>query len=139
MGVVEDRKAASAGKEVVSDRVMLSVFGAAICLGASLVFLVQPMAAKMILPILGGSPAVWNTSMVFFQAALPARAERKGECGSRDERREAGDAKRPRWKYDLIILDAFSSDAIPMHLMTCEAARTYMWASSTRTASSPST
>src|SRR3712207_1078604 len=32
--------------------------------------LVQPMFAKMALPLLGGSPAVWNTSVVFFQVAL---------------------------------------------------------------------
>jgi spermidine synthase len=40
--------------------------------GAALIFLVQPMAAKVVLPILGGSPAVWNTSMAFFQLALLA-------------------------------------------------------------------
>lgn len=39
---------------------------------ATLLFLVQPMIAKMILPYLGGTPAVWNTCMVFFQAALLA-------------------------------------------------------------------
>src|SRR5262249_1567544 len=37
---------------------------------ATLLFLVQPMIAKMVLPLLGGTPAVWNTCMVFFQAAL---------------------------------------------------------------------
>jgi SAM-dependent methyltransferase len=37
-----------------------------------LVFLVQPMVAKLVLPLLGGSPSVWNTSMVFFQACLLA-------------------------------------------------------------------
>src|SRR5262249_8094042 len=35
-------------------------------------FLVEPMIAKMILPKFGGTPAVWNTCMVFFQAALLA-------------------------------------------------------------------
>src|SRR5262245_44359022 len=35
-------------------------------------FVVQPMVGKMILPSLGGSPAVWNTCMVFFQAVLLA-------------------------------------------------------------------
>src|SRR5207245_11106142 len=30
------------------------------------------MIAKMILPLLGGTPAVWNTCMVFFQATLLA-------------------------------------------------------------------
>ena len=40
--------------------------------GASLLFVVQPMVGKMILPLLGGTPAVWSTCMVFFQAALLA-------------------------------------------------------------------
>src|SRR6266699_2847416 len=38
--------------------------------GATLLFVVQPMVGKMILPLLGGTPAVWITCMVFFQAAL---------------------------------------------------------------------
>ncbi len=46
------------------------LFGFGSFAGASLLFLVQPMVAKMVLPLLGGSPSVWNTSMVFFQAAL---------------------------------------------------------------------
>src|SRR2546421_703000 len=37
--------------------------------GATLLFVVQPMVGKMILPLLGGTPAVWSTCMVFFQAA----------------------------------------------------------------------
>lgn len=41
-----------------------------IFLGAALLFAVQPMAARTVLPVLGGSPAVWNTAMVFFQLAL---------------------------------------------------------------------
>ena len=48
------------------------LFAVAIFTSASLVFVVQPMVTKMILPLLGGSPAVWNTSLVFFQAALLA-------------------------------------------------------------------
>lgn len=48
------------------------LFGAGILVGAMLLFLVQPMAAKLMLPALGGSPAVWNTAMVFFQVALLA-------------------------------------------------------------------
>ncbi|MGQ0732324.1 MAG: spermidine synthase [Acidobacteriota bacterium] len=39
-------------------------------LSAALLFVVQPMFAKMILPRLGGSPATWNTCLVFFQIAL---------------------------------------------------------------------
>src|SRR5258707_14059256 len=39
---------------------------------AALVFLVEPMVAKLVLPRLGGSPSVWNTSLAFFQVALLA-------------------------------------------------------------------
>jgi SAM-dependent methyltransferase len=38
--------------------------------GALLLFAVQPMAGRMLLPSLGGSPAVWNTCLVFFQGML---------------------------------------------------------------------
>ena len=51
---------------------MVWLFAAASFSGAALVFLVQPMVAKMIRPRLGGRPAVWNTSLVFFQALLLA-------------------------------------------------------------------
>jgi hypothetical protein len=47
-------------------------FAITLFLSATLLFLVQPMLAKMILPLLGGAPAVWNTCMVFFQATLLA-------------------------------------------------------------------
>lgn len=49
---------------------MLLVFTLSIFVSAALLFLVQPMTAKLILPLLGGSPSVWNTCMVFFQAML---------------------------------------------------------------------
>lgn len=49
---------------------VLILFALTIFTSAALLFLVQPMAAKMALPIFGGSPAVWNASMLFFQAAL---------------------------------------------------------------------
>jgi predicted O-methyltransferase YrrM len=39
---------------------------------AALVFVVEPMIAKLVLPLLGGSAAVWNTSLAFFQGALLA-------------------------------------------------------------------
>lgn len=51
---------------------MLPLFAIAIFMAAALLFVVQPMVARMVLPVLGGSPAVWNTAMVFFQAALLA-------------------------------------------------------------------
>src|SRR5437870_12016687 len=51
---------------------MPALFAVSLFVSAALLFLVQPMIAKMILPKLGGTPAVWNTCMVFFQAALLA-------------------------------------------------------------------
>lgn len=50
----------------------VGIFSAAIFVAAALLFVVQPMVGKMVLPRLGGSPEVWNTSMVFFQVALLA-------------------------------------------------------------------
>lgn len=46
------------------------LFASTIFLNAALLFWVQPMIAKMILPYLGGTPAVWNTSLFFFQGFL---------------------------------------------------------------------
>ena len=51
---------------------MLAVFGTAIFLSAALLFAVQPMFTKMVLPQLGGSPSVWSVAIVFFQAVLLA-------------------------------------------------------------------
>ena len=51
---------------------MVWLFVAALFTSATLLFWVQPMVAKMLLPLLGGTPAVWNTCMVFFQTMLLA-------------------------------------------------------------------
>src|SRR5262245_31201132 len=51
---------------------MAILFGVTIFAGAALLFVVQPMFARMLLPLLGGSPAVWNTALVFYQATLLA-------------------------------------------------------------------
>jgi hypothetical protein len=48
------------------------LFTAASFLTAALLFLVQPMVGRMVLPGFGGSPQVWTTSMLFFQVALLA-------------------------------------------------------------------
>lgn len=45
-------------------------FGSAIFTGAFLLFMVQPLIAKYILPWFGGSPAVWTTCLLFFQVLL---------------------------------------------------------------------
>lgn len=49
---------------------MVALFSSTLLLSAALVFLVQPMFAKFVLPLYGSTPAVWNTSLVFFQTAL---------------------------------------------------------------------
>src|ERR1700683_2714447 len=46
------------------------LYAATICLSAFLLFQVQPIIAKVILPWFGGSSAVWSTCMVFFQMVL---------------------------------------------------------------------
>ena len=49
---------------------MKTLYAVTLFVAGTLLFLVQPMFAKMVLPLLGGSPAVWNTAMVFYQVAL---------------------------------------------------------------------
>jgi len=51
---------------------MLQYFAATLVLSATLLFVVQPMVARMLLPMLGGSAAVWTACMLFFQVALLA-------------------------------------------------------------------
>jgi hypothetical protein len=49
-----------------------ALFALTLALSAALLFSLQPLVARMGLPILGGTPAVWNTCMVFFQSAVLA-------------------------------------------------------------------
>src|SRR5687768_553242 len=60
------RHAAAAGALVVP------VFAAAMFLSGFLLFMVEPMAARMVLPVLGGVPMVWNGCVVFFQIVMLA-------------------------------------------------------------------
>jgi hypothetical protein len=55
-----------------SERALLPVFAGTLFVSAVLLFSVQPMFTKMVLPLLGGSPSVWSVAMVFFQATLLA-------------------------------------------------------------------
>jgi len=50
----------------------LTIYTAAVFLSALLLFGVQPMFTRMVLPQLGGSPSVWSVAMVFFQSMLLA-------------------------------------------------------------------
>jgi len=51
---------------------VLALFSATLFLSAALMFLVQPMFAKFVLPLFGSTPAVWTASMLFFQTTLLA-------------------------------------------------------------------
>src|SRR5438128_2593901 len=51
-------------------RIVSRLYIVTIFLGAALLFIVQPLFARLVLPLLGGAPAVWNTTQVFFQATL---------------------------------------------------------------------
>jgi hypothetical protein len=61
-----------AGAKIATDRpaLLLRLYAAAIFLSAALLFAVQPMFTKMVLPRFGGAPSVWSVAMVFFQALL---------------------------------------------------------------------
>ena len=49
---------------------LIILFAGTLFTSASLMFVLQPLFGKLLLPLLGGSPAVWNTCMVFYQSIL---------------------------------------------------------------------
>jgi spermidine synthase len=69
-----DAPARSAGAEWATGASLpiVAAFAATLFLSAFLLFSVQPLFAKLALPLLGGAPAVWSVAMVFFQATLLA-------------------------------------------------------------------
>jgi hypothetical protein len=137
---------------------MTVLFAITLFLSSALLFFVQPMFAKMVLPLLGGTPGVWNTCMAFFQAVLLdgyAAYARPGQeltyfeidpavvRIARDEgyfhflgeapipaKVVLGDARLTLEQaadnsFDILVIDAFSSDAIPLHLLTRAALSLY--------------
>ncbi len=67
---LRDPSAVTDQKSLNRNRLVLVVYTAAIFTSALLLFSVQPLFTKMVLPRLGGSPAVWSVAMVFFQSLL---------------------------------------------------------------------
>src|ERR1700690_3479583 len=61
-----------ASQRIAAGRTQVAVFTATLFLSAALLFGIQPMFAKMVLPRLGGSASVWSVAMVFFQTMLLA-------------------------------------------------------------------
>jgi hypothetical protein len=51
-------------------RLLVGLYASTLFLSAFLLFILEPMIARMVLPLLGGAAAVWNTCLVFFQALL---------------------------------------------------------------------
>src|ERR1700681_3416514 len=67
---VSDRGETTSAKTNSPSALLIPIYTAAIFLSAGLLFAVQPMFTKMVLPRLGGSPSVWAVAMVFFQGIL---------------------------------------------------------------------
>src|SRR5260221_840248 len=65
-----DPPVATEQPSVSRNRLVLVLYTSAIFVSALLLFSVQPLFTKMVLPRLGGSPAVWSVAMVFFQSLL---------------------------------------------------------------------
>jgi len=61
---------ASSGSPGTAARSLRGVYTLAVGLSAFLLFLIQPMSAKALMPVFGGSYLVWGAAMVFFQTIL---------------------------------------------------------------------
>jgi SAM-dependent methyltransferase len=72
MSTSEQPAAEATQTPAVSQASLLATFIAAIFVSAALLFAVQPMFTKMVLPRLGGAASVWSVAMVFFQTTLLA-------------------------------------------------------------------
>jgi hypothetical protein len=68
----QSNRTAAAGAFAAPNWFLLAAYVAAIFVSASLLFAVQPLFTKLVLPRLGGSPSVWSVAMVFFQGMLLA-------------------------------------------------------------------
>src|SRR6201982_3850301 len=68
--ISSDMSAVTGQSSVSRNRLVLIVYTSAIFVSALLLFSVQPLFSKLVLPRLGGSPAVWSVAMVFFQSLL---------------------------------------------------------------------
>src|SRR4051812_5330384 len=69
-GIKIDSKKGVVGKGSSGHTSLMILFSVTIFVSAALLFLIEPMFAKFVLPSFGSTPAVWTGSMMFFQAAL---------------------------------------------------------------------
>lgn len=71
MSLVEVQPSADGlAKPAKGSRALVALFGTASFVSSGMLFLVQPLIGRQLLPLAGGSPSLWNTAMVFFQAVL---------------------------------------------------------------------
>src|ERR1035438_4059395 len=85
------------------------LFGGTVFLGSFLLFLVEPVLSKQLLPVFGGSAAVWITCLVFFQTALLAAYLYAHWL-----------AHRSHWNLHLALLLAAAASAIVWSTQTIE-------------------
>jgi hypothetical protein len=71
-GATQTATGARTERVATHSSLIVPLFASTMFLSGFLLFLVEPMAAKMVLPILGGVPMVWNACVVFFQSAMLA-------------------------------------------------------------------
>src|SRR6516165_7802473 len=72
MGIADQSAHELAEKTTRRQFPLLATFAGAILVSAALLFMVQPMFTKMVLPRFGGAPSVWSVAIVFFQTTLLA-------------------------------------------------------------------
>jgi len=94
-----DPAAPAGGDGAHSHRLLAGVFTAAVFLSSTLLFLVQPLIARLLLPLAGGSSALWNTAMVFFQITLLL-----GYAYAHGSLRKIGARKHPLLQAPLLLL-----------------------------------
>jgi SAM-dependent methyltransferase len=78
---------------------LVATYTLTIFVSASLLFLIQPLFGRMILPELGGTPAVWNTALVFYQATLLG-----GYLYAHLSTRRLGPRRQAVWHLGLMLL-----------------------------------
>jgi SAM-dependent methyltransferase len=70
--VVDNEAVSSPNRVQETSWVAPALFAITLCVSAFLLFVIQPMFTKMVLPLLGGAPTVWSVALVFFQVTLLA-------------------------------------------------------------------
>ena len=143
-----------------SRRSPMLLYAATIFVSAFLLFLVQPVMAKQILPWFGGSAAVWTTCLVFFQTALLAgyaysdlvvhrlapRAQMQAAHGAaaRVARRAADRSRRVHWKPTgtenpswLILGMLVATIGLPYFLLSTTSPLVQAWFARARPGASP--